>query len=68
MAECKPITARILALLQGSSECDFDLLVARSPEFSWNELFQEVGRLSRTGQVIITRGVGIFTVRQSAAK
>ena len=64
----KPITDRILALLHDSSECDFDLLVARSPEHTWNELFQEVNRLSRTGQVIITRGVGVFTVRLAPAK
>jgi hypothetical protein len=63
----RPITDRILELLRGSPECDFEALVVRSPEFTWNELFQEVGRLSRAGQVIITRGVGIFTVKQAAA-
>lgn len=59
----RPITDRILAVLHESPECAFELLVARHPEFTWNELFQEVGRLSRTGQVSITRGVGLFTVR-----
>ena len=64
----RPITDRILALLQNSLECDFDVLVAQSPELTWIELFQEVGRLSRTGQVIITRGVGVFTVKLAPAK
>ena len=63
----KPITVRILELLRGSPECEFEALVARYPEFTWNELFQEVARLSRAGQVIITRGVGIFTIKQAAA-
>jgi hypothetical protein len=63
----KPITDRILELLRGSPECEFEALVARYPEFTWNELFQEVARLSRAGQVIITRGVGIFTIKQAAA-
>lgn len=63
----KPITGRILEFLQGSSEYEFEALVARYPEFTWNEFFQEVGRLSRAGQIIITRGVGIFTIRQAAA-
>jgi len=64
----RPITDGILAVLQNSTECDFELLVARYPEHTWNELFQEVGRLSRTGQVIITRGVGVFTVRLAPVK
>jgi hypothetical protein len=64
----KPIADGILAVLQDSPECDFELLVARYPEHTWNELFQEVGRLSRNGQVIITRGVGVFTVRLAPVK
>jgi hypothetical protein len=61
----KPITDRILELLQGSLECEFETLVARCPEFTWNELFQEVSRLNRAGQVIITRNVGVFTIRHA---
>lgn len=67
MSPQKPITDRILELLRGAAECEFEALVARYPEFSWNELFQEVARLSRAGQVIITRGVGVFTIKQAAA-
>ena len=63
MSQQKPITERILELLQGSLECEFEALVARYPEFTWNELFQEVARLNRAGQVIITRDVGVFTIR-----
>ena len=61
----KPITDRILEMLQGPMECEFEALVARYPEFTWNELFQEVARLNRAGQVIITRNVGVFTIRQA---
>lgn len=67
MAPQKPITDRILEMLQGSLECEFEALVARYPEFTWNELFQEVSRLNRTGQVIITRNVGVFTLRRTPA-
>ena len=66
MSQQKPITDRILAFIQGSVEYDFEALVAHYPEFTWNELFHEVARLSRAGQVIITRGVGIFTIKQAA--
>jgi hypothetical protein len=42
-------------------------LVTGNPEFTWNELYREVGRLSRAGQLTILRGVGIFTIKQVAA-
>ena len=67
MALQKPITDRILDMLQGPLECEFEAIVARYPEFTWNELFQEVSRLNRVGKVKVTRGVGIFTLRQTVA-
>ena len=63
MSQQTPITERVLTFLQGSPECDFEALVTRCPEFSWNELHFEVSRLSRRGQVTITRGVGTFTIK-----
>jgi hypothetical protein len=66
MSTQRPITDRILELLQGSQDCDFEALVARSPEFTSSELYQEISRLSRAGKVIITRDVGIFSIRQAA--
>jgi hypothetical protein len=66
MSTQTPITDRILELLQGSQDCEFEALVARAPEFTTSEIYQEISRLSRTGKVIITRGVGIFSIRQAA--
>lgn len=66
MSTQRPITDRILELLQGTQECEFDALVARSPEFNASDIYNEVSRLSRTGKVTITRGVGTFTIRQVA--
>ena len=66
MSQQKPITDRILEFLQGFPECEFEALVTRYPEFTWNELFLEVSRLKRAGQVKVTRGVGIFTIKQTA--
>lgn len=65
MSQQKPITDRILEFLQGFPECEFEALVTRYPEFTWNELFLEVSRLNRAGQVKVTRGVGIFTIKQT---
>ena len=67
MTQQTPITERVLTFLQGSPECDFEALVSRFPEFSWNELYLEVSRLSRRGVVKITRGVGTFTINYVAA-
>jgi hypothetical protein len=66
MSTQRPITDRILELLQGTQECEFDALVARAPEFNASDIYNEISRLSRTGKVIITRGVGTFTIRQVA--
>ncbi len=41
--------------------------MTRYPEFTWNEFYLEVSRLNRNGLVKITRGVGIFTIKQTAA-
>jgi hypothetical protein len=67
MAQQKPITDRIFEFLQSSPECEFEALVTRYPEFTWNELFLEVNRLNRTGLVKVTRGVGIFTITHATA-
>ena len=66
MAQQRPITDRIFDSLRISPECEFEALVTRYPEFTWNELYLEVARLSRAGQVKIMRGVGIFTIKQVA--
>ncbi len=66
MSQQKPITDQILEFLRSSPECDFEDLVTRYPEFTWNELFLEVSRLSREGQVKITRDVGKFTIKHTA--
>jgi len=63
MSQQKPITERILEFLRGAPERDFEALVTRYPEFSWNELYLEVSRLHRHGLVKITRDVGIFTIK-----
>lgn len=66
MALQRPITDRIFDFLQTSPEGEFDALTARYPEFSASDFYAEVGRLSRNGQVKLTRGVGSFTIKQTA--
>ena len=68
MAQQRPITDRIFDFLRISPEGEFEALTTRYPEFTASEFYAEVGRLSRTGQVTITRGVGTFTIKQTAVK
>jgi hypothetical protein len=67
MSQKKPITERIFEFLRGSPQGDFEGLVARYPEFTWNELYLEVSRLNRQGLIKVTRGVGIFTILETPA-
>ena len=62
MSQQKPITDRILEFLRGSPECDFEALVTRYPEFSWNELYLEVSRLTKK------KGSGVFFRNHFAAR
>ena len=67
MSTTRPISDRILELLQGSQDCEFESLVAHAPEFTSSEIDQEISRLSRAGKVKIIRGVGTYTIRQTRA-
>jgi len=54
VAKSKSLAAQVLGFLQGNRSCEFDSLVAECPEFTWNQLFHEVDRLSRNGQLCLT--------------
>ena len=62
MAHQEPLTDRILAQVRGSPDMAFETLVSHCSEFSWRDVFHEVARLSRMGQVRVTRGAGLFSI------
>lgn len=66
MSTPKPITTCIFEFLRASPGGDFEALVRCYPEFTWNDFYLEVSRLHRHGLVTITRGIGIFTIKQAA--
>jgi hypothetical protein len=53
MAEEKMVTLRILQALKASGT-DLDDLVSSLPGLTWNQVFLEIDRLSRTGEVQVT--------------
>ena len=63
MSQLGTVTDRILDAVHGAPGCQLDELVLSVPELTWNQVFLEVDRLSRTGQVRITAmGEGTYTI------
>lgn len=52
------VTDRILETIQCALECDLDMLTKSLSDLSWGQVFLEVDRLSRKGQVLVTRDTG----------
>jgi hypothetical protein len=63
MSQLGTVADRILDAVHRAPGCQLDDLVLRLPEFTWNQVFLEVDRLSRTGQVRMTAmGKGTYTI------
>ena len=58
MASHIPVTDRILGAVQRTHGCDLDTLTNSLTDLSWDQVFLEVDRLSREGQVLVTLGTG----------
>ena len=58
MASHTPVTDRILGTVQRMHGCDLDALTNSLTDLSWGQVFLEVDRLSREGQVLVTLGTG----------
>ena len=58
MASHTPVTDRILDEVQRTHGCDLDMLTKSLSDLSWSQVFLEVDRLSRDGQVLVTSGSG----------
>ena len=58
MTSHTPVTDRILGTVQRTHGCDLDTLTNSLSDLSWGQVFLEVDRLSRDGQVLVTLGTG----------
>jgi predicted nucleic acid-binding Zn-ribbon protein len=58
MALHTPVTDRILGAVQRTHGCDLDMLTKSLSDLSWGQVFLEVDRLSRDGQVLVTLDTG----------
>ena len=53
-----PVTDRILGEVQRTHGCDLDSLTRSLSDLSWSQVFLEVDRLSRQGQVQVMLDTG----------
>lgn len=58
MTSHTPVTDRILGAVQRTHGCDLDMLTKSLSDLSWGQVFLEVDRLSRDGQVLVTLDTG----------
>jgi hypothetical protein len=57
------ITGLILQTIHRSPNCNLDALVRACPQYTWNQVFLEVDRLSRTGEIeLASAGPGQYTM------
>ena len=54
MSQLGTLADRILDAVHRAPGCQLDELVLSVPDLTWNQVFLEVDRLSRTGQVRVT--------------
>ncbi len=63
MSQLETVADRILDAVDRAPGCQLDDLVLSVPELTWNQVFLEVDRLSRTGLVRLTAmGKGKYTI------
>ena len=62
------ITGQIVQMVKHRQACDMEDLVDACPSYTWNQVFLEVDRLSRTGELrLFSRHAGKYTVTLPAA-
>ena len=63
MSEQETVADRILKAVRRSPGCLLDDLECSCLDLTWNQIFLEVDRLSRTGRVRVqSKGEGIYTL------
>jgi len=58
MLQLKTVVDRILEAVRLAPACQLDDLVLSLPGLTWNQVFLEIDRLSRQGQVLVTFATG----------
>jgi hypothetical protein len=63
-----PTGQQIMQVIVRSPDCLLEEIVLECPGLTWNQVFCELDRMSRTGQVRLTaKGPGLYAVTSAAA-
>ena len=55
MVQCKDVESAILETLERRGPCSLDELYQALSDYSWNQVFAAVDRLSRNGRLLLCR-------------
>jgi hypothetical protein len=62
------ITGKIVQMVKHRQACDMEDLLQACSSYTWNQVFLEVDRLSRTGELrLFSKRAGVYTVTLPAA-
>ena len=62
------ITGKIVQMVKRRQACDMEDLLEACSTYTWNQVFLEVDRLSRTGELrLFSKRAGVYTVTLPAA-
>jgi hypothetical protein len=62
------ITGKIVQMVKHRQACDMEDLLEACSSYTWNQVFLEVDRLSRTGELrLFSKRAGVYTVTLPAA-
>jgi hypothetical protein len=60
------VNHRVIEAVVRSPGCDVEALIEECHDLTWNQVFLELDRLSRRGEITLTqKGPGLYTVRPS---
>lgn len=60
----RDVRSVILETLRSKGDCELESLTQRCSQFTWNEVFSEIDRLSRSGDIqMISQGRGRYLLR-----
>ena len=66
MEPINPVTQRLRDVIVRKTGCDLEELALECPEMSWNQVFLAIDRLSRTGEITLSRnGPGRYVVQMT---
>ena len=63
MSDCTDNTRKLMEMISRTPNCDVENLIDACVDLTWNQVFLELDRLSRAGEIVLTQvGPGRYHV------